>query len=346
VAKEDIKTGDIAKLIGVLLPFFVIMGSFYNNGQGSVFGDVYFSSIGYQDTLLQLFVPLRTMVLLTTIVFVLVLAGCIALFVFSTLRTVKTILGYRLMQRKARKRFAKNEIGRLKNEETALTLATVLAQESDTPAHVLASVASDYSAIKKYRAADQRGVDMYDDFVFDMKRFLKKREPEPEGKSVVATRSVFGKWFDKKNKLIVQTVILSGFLLACLMAVLVNYWITDTVYLSFLILSLIFFLYILLNLITWFWGVSSEKPIGPMDQFIGLVIVFCVSSIFMFALGRDEAQSAVLNSDTYQVFSKDAQFEGRLIASNHSGVLLLEESEFLYIRWSSIQHIELKSGEP
>ncbi|PHS38795.1 MAG: hypothetical protein COA91_07110 [Robiginitomaculum sp.] len=344
--------------IAAIVPMIVIYGAFYTFGKSVIFGEVYFSTLTYSDTLIQFFLTLVW--LLVTIAFF----SSIALILILIISTIVFLLGgflrrrYSLKLQEQTKTLQKTKMDISMSvkriSEIEIKMPTVMAtitkrEKSARTIEDWQSLATDMEDINKditkLKSMKQVTDENYQEVVL-----LQKSNSELKIKLNISFRdhvnNVVNEMKDEETIWKIPHTATLYFFGILLLTGIINFfyiffWFGQTPIAMVLLILIILPLWASL-----FFTQKFKLPPAKTDLSIDnlfLIILFICSLIFALAKGYDDARYNLKFSKTYEIITEDRTIEGRIIDSNKQYLLVYSDDTLILINRNESKEIRLSN---
>ena len=313
------------------------LGISYSAGQHQVISGGYLLTFSYADTLFQFYNVCRqiALVLLATITVVLVLA--IASLIVGYLKLVAERVFLPILFRIRQSRQTR-KISRRLDEIEVLTVS--LAYSRNPRAKSTEQLQRLYVATKRWQKSGHALEQSQRRYMASIDNLLLLKPSEGPADERFTTQFVAQWWRENKHKrryLIPYLFVTTPILITIALVVSLR---TDTIFESWVFAACSYALLLLIMLVGARMKTAEGTPTAS-DNTVGIIISAVSLATFMFLLGRDDVEAAIVAQEIYCVsFQNDEVKCGKYAASNSSVVVIFNaegESSYTIFPWNSIK---------
>lgn len=328
------------QLLPILLASAVILGAFYSSGQSSIIGNEYLQTFSYADTLFQAFYIVQQIVIVSVAGLLLLVGTTFLVFIVYYLFILTVWLKKLLIDPFREAKYTKLNNALLEQAHIdIISLATMKSPSADR----FELSKRIYISSRKTEVSSARVKEASENYRETLKDFLLLKWPEvtDESKQLNSQKLWFwvqNNWYSRKFML---PYILTLFLGSWLLAIYKGYQ-TQTTYSSWMFVGVLYSIPLVIQLLNFRIRAANVRP-SRSDKVLGFCFTTLFLAVFMFALGRDDAEANIHQDKIVSVYVNTGEYFCGSVIANNTKVLAIYRKDLQghqIINWSSVVTIE------
>lgn len=344
--------------LAAIVPMIVIYGAFYTFGKSIIFGEVYFSTLTYSDTLIQFFLTLVwlfvTIAFCVSIVFILILIITPVIFLLGSFLRHRYSLKSQeqtkaLQKTKMNISMSAKKISAIKIKMPFVMAAISQREKSARTIEDWQSLATDMEEINK-DIAKLKSMKQTTDKNYQEVVLLQQSNSELKTKLNISFKAyvnnVVNEMKDEETIWKIPHTATLYFFGILLLTGIINFFYKLFLFGQIPMAMVLLVLIILPIWVSLFFTQKYKIPPAKLEvaiEYLMLLVLFICTLIFALAKGYDDARYALKFSKTYEIITEDKTIEGRIIDSNKQYLLVYSGETLILINRNESKEIRLSN---